>query len=189
MSDFTLQRKDDRSRASKVNDVHCNETNSLEQLANEVLDIVSLQMVVPIIVPGNVSKTKSSKNVIGNVSNYVIDISKPSTKVQDVDLENLTQTLDSLHPCDQPPNEENIDKILGEKFIEEPPVDIPVIVTFLDDILNDTLLETKDSCDKESLACQDDADIDNPHNGTEKFVEIFFADVNGGKDHDGNEVT
>lgn len=68
----------------------------------------------------------------------VTEISKPSIKVPDVDSKNLNETLDSFHACDQPTKEDNINKILGENSIEEPPVDVPVIYTFLKDILNDT---------------------------------------------------
>lgn len=84
------------------------------------------------------------RNVVEDVSKNVVDILKPITKVQDVDSENLTQALDSLHASDQPPNEETIIKVLEEESGKEPPTYVPVIYTFLDDIMNDTLMETED---------------------------------------------
>lgn len=77
--------------------------------------------------------------------------------VQDVDSKNLTVTLDSLNVCDQPPKEDNIDKTLGEKAVEESPTDVPEINTFHDDILNDKHVETKDSSDEKSQASQGDS--------------------------------
>lgn len=100
LSDLVGQGKDEGSWTCEVNDTSSNQTNPVEQPTNEVLYVALLQMVVPVIVQGNVPKIKPSKNVVKNVSKNVVEVSKPSTEVQDVDLENLIQTLDSLHACD-----------------------------------------------------------------------------------------
>lgn len=58
MSGLTGQGKDDGSKISEVNDAPSNQTNPVKQRAKEVFDGVPLQMVIPIIIQGNVSKTK-----------------------------------------------------------------------------------------------------------------------------------
>lgn len=67
-------------------------------------------MVVPIIIQGNVSKSKPSTNIAENVSKNVAENSNPITKVP---AENLIKTLDSLHAYGQHPKEDKIGKIIG----------------------------------------------------------------------------
>lgn len=154
MYDLIEQGKDDERKDSKANDVHSNQTNPAGQPTKEVIDVAPIQMIVPVIIQGNFSKTNPYKNVVESVSKNVAEISKPSSMVQDVDSKNLTLTLDSVNVCDQPPKEDNIDKTLGEKAVEESPMDVPEINTFHDDILNDKHVETKDSSDEKSQASQ-----------------------------------
>lgn len=173
--DLTVQGKDDWRKVSKVNDVHSNHINDADQPSKQVLDVTPIQMIVPVIVQGNVPKAKQFKNDVKNVSENVVDISKPISKIQDVDSKNLTQTLESLHAYDQPRKEDNIDKILVEKSVEGSLVDVSVIDTFLDDIFNDKHVDIKGLSDEKSQESQDDApgnyeniNIDDPHNNAKK---------------------
>lgn len=53
-------------------------------------------------------------SVITNVSKTSIEVSKPSTKNKDVDYNTQNQTLESIHACEKPSSEDNIEKVLGE---------------------------------------------------------------------------
>lgn len=104
---------------------------------------------------GNVSKTKPLKNIVENMSENVVEVSKPCTKTQDVYLKNLTHTLDFLHAYDKPSKEDNIDKIQGKKSVEEPTKDVPIIDTYIEDIQNGKNVDSEDSSDDESKVKQD----------------------------------
>lgn len=71
------------------------------------------------------------------MSKTFIEVHKPRTKTHDVDSDNLNQTLEPMHVYDKTTNEDSFEKILVEKPIEEPDVDVLVFDTFIDNILND----------------------------------------------------
>lgn len=84
-----------------------------------LFEISHLQVIFPKTRKGNHSKIiKPSKgNVPTNVSKTDIEVPKPSTKSKNVDSYNLKQTLESMHACDKPHSEDNIEKIIGEKLL------------------------------------------------------------------------
>lgn len=53
-----------------------------------------------------------------------------------------------MHACEKPLKEDNIEKILGEKLVEEPFIDVPVLDTSMDNILNGKDTESEDSNDE-----------------------------------------
>lgn len=79
------------------------------------------------------------------MSKNVIEVPKPRTKTQDVDSDNLNQTLEPMHVCDKTTSEDSFEKIFIEKPIKEPDVDVPVFDTFIDNILNDMDFDSGDS--------------------------------------------
>lgn len=80
ISDLTGQGKDDWRKVSKVNDVHSNHINDADQPSKEVLDVTPIQMIVPVIVQGNVYKAKQFKNDVENVSENVVDFQNLSPR-------------------------------------------------------------------------------------------------------------
>lgn len=68
MCDLIEQGKDDGRKDSKANDVHSNQTNPAGQPTKEVIDVAPIQMIVPVIIQGNFSKTSPYKNVVESVS-------------------------------------------------------------------------------------------------------------------------
>ncbi|CAI8588552.1 unnamed protein product [Vicia faba] len=80
----------------------------------------------------------------------------------------------SLHACDKPPMEDNILKICLVKTLGTSSIGVPVVETFINDILNDKHVETEDSRDEKSLEIQDEVvendvniNIDIHHNDVE----------------------
>lgn len=48
--------------------------------------------------------SKPSKDVVENEPKKISEVSKPRTKSQEFDSENLTQTLESIHVCYKSPS-------------------------------------------------------------------------------------
>lgn len=114
MYDLIGKWKYDGSKVSKVDRIPSNHTNHADQLAKEVLNVAPLQIIVSVTVKSKVSKNNPSKNVFEDMLENVAEVSKTNTKTQNVNSENLTQTVDSLHACDKPPNEDIIENIFSE---------------------------------------------------------------------------
>lgn len=107
------------SKVSKVDRVPSNHTNHADQVAKEVLNVAPLQIIVSVTVKGKVSKNNPSKNVVEDMLENVVEVSKTNTNTQNVNSENLTQIVDSLHACDKPPNEDIL-KIFSVKTLYRP---------------------------------------------------------------------
>lgn len=99
------------------------------------------------------SNTTESKLSVNNIVNNVFKIVTKVSKTQDFDTENLTQTIDSIHACDDPYREDDVDKMLYENPISEN-VSVYVVDTFIYGILRDYHKDMKDSSDEDPLATQ-----------------------------------
>lgn len=136
-------------------------------------------MVILFDISGN---TKSKFNV-----DHVSKIVTEGSKTQNIDADNFTKTLDSIHACDKPPRNDDVDKMFNENTISK-----LVIDTFIDGILHDYPEDTEDSCDEESLTVQDNDvnDIDILNMEEEKYeylnlvIDVYFDD--GEPDDDGD---
>lgn len=104
--------------------------------------------------------------MVNDMSEMAVEVSK---KNQDVESENLTQTLDSIHACDEPPREDSIENIFSEN-----PIEVPTVIFMSQkpsyDIINDYYVDTGDSSDEEPLASQANdengfvnIDVEEPH--------------------------
>lgn len=141
------------------------------QPSSGFLEVASLQVVFP-----NTGKSKSSKHVdpsklsiFANV--YVPKTSyvafNPSVKEKDVRGNDLgvNKTLETMNACDNPPSENNIDKILSEKFGQEKPiveklVDVPILYIDIKNIFNEDMYEYDESTEEDYAASQDDGNKD-----------------------------
>ncbi|CAI8603336.1 unnamed protein product [Vicia faba] len=75
------------------------------------------------------------------------------SKTQYIDVENFTQTLDSIHVCDKPPRKDDIDNLFNESPISEPVSEL-VVDTFIYGILHYYHQHTKDSSREDTVASQ-----------------------------------
>lgn len=130
---------------------------------------------------------KHSKNIIENfvkgVSENVYEVFK--TKTQDVDFENLTQTLDYNHAYDKPPREDSIEYIFCENIIETPIVGVSIVDIIINEILDQKHVETQDSSDGESQDSQGNVidnvvntNIDKPYSEDENLKDANLDDEN-----------
>lgn len=67
MSDLTRKGKNNGKKSSEVSDVHENHAKPADQPTKEILDIAPIQIVVPVDIQGNFSKTKPVKKNVENV--------------------------------------------------------------------------------------------------------------------------
>lgn len=121
---------------------------------------------------------------------------KSSTRTEDVvtdELDNITQTFETLNACDTPPNENSIDKLLSditnpEKPLNDPSIDIYTstickdVVQDIENILTKNLIEEKEYSKEELGANQDDGNKEVNNNANEipqieenDYEEIFFS--------------
>lgn len=127
VSDLTKKGVDEEDNVTKVSEVQEEESRNTDKPTKVVLDALPIQMVVPIDILG-----------IPNPKPNVDHVSKSNTessKNQDVDAENYTQTLDSLHVCDKPPSKDDADKLFSDNPVNEL-VSERVSDTFIDGIIH-----------------------------------------------------